>query len=469
MRIFSITTATSALAIQAGLAAGTIAGVSGGALLASAVPALAFFTPGSTGSVQFSNALNASTASVSGAVVSVSLSATHSGLSGATITLTAPSGLNFAFAPTVNCSIGGAATALTTSGFTSGSSTAVYTSSVSNCTSGAILSVQSIFFGGANTYAANTSNTTAWISFSSNVPSEASLSNVSGTTVATFVAPVSLAAQTSSGGVQIDITLGATKFVSGTTGTTSLTIGTVTFGAAQAANDTGGTGTAVSMAAASGTLTISAASGNFNGLSTVYASTVTSGCATAAPTGSASAAPATGATSVALTGLTTTASTTYTVCGIASGTTVLQPATFRAAVGGTLTNSATINTVTSTASSAAATTYNGQSTTLSYYVGAGSYNAYLNVYNANATSAVVYLVGTPSGGTQSVGTLDTALAGSSTKLYTPAQVATAFGGTNPFNNGNGGRLQVLVSGGSSNSVAQNLLVNPGGVVTQIQQ
>lgn len=450
--------ATSAVAIQAVMATG--------ALVASAVPGYAFSTTnlgGTTGQVTISSNLVGTTLNLAAiTTLSVTISTSNTAV-GTQITLTAPTGLNFPFAPAVACS----GTSLNPVSFTSGSSSAVYTAGgVATCISGGSLGVSAIQLAGVNTF----SSTFAALTVSSNATGELTITGAttgaSNGALAIFTAPVSMAAATTSGGGQIDITLGATKFVSSTTGTVALTLGSITYGASQSAKDVDAA-TTVSLNSSSGTASAIAATGNFNGISSVYAATASS-CATVAPSGAISGAPASGATTVALSGLTTTSSSTYVVCAIANGTTVLQPATFRLSLGGSLSNGATISSVTSSSASPATLSYGGNSTQLSYYVGSGSYTSYLNVTNANPTgSAVVYLVGVPAGGTQVVGVLDSALSANSNKLYTPAQVATAFGGTNPFTNSNGGRLQVLVSGASTSSVAQNLLLNPAGNVNQM--
>jgi len=452
MKKISLRMTSSALAIQAAMAASTV--------MLSAVPASAF-TESARNTLTFSNALNSATINATSGGVSVALSVSHTAVGGATITLSLPTGLNFAFAPVVAC----AGTNLTSSGFSAGNTTAVFTTGgVSACGTGAGISVTSVYLGGANTFASG-GGTNATISFSSSLPGETATlaANLSLNSIASFAAPVTLGSTTSTGGATIDISLGGSRFASGTTGTTALTLGNVSFTTAGRLDVDGATN--VSFSLTGGTVTISTLTGSFTGLSSVYATTAAS-CATVAPTGAVSVTTTAGSTITSIAGLAGTTGTTYNVCAIAAGTTVLPTSTFRLSLGGTLVNGAAATAVNSTTGNGnnALTTYNGGANQLNYYVGAGAlYNSYINVTNTGASTGQVFLVGTTRAGATVSGLLDSALTAGASKLYTPAQVG-AILGTTSFTESSPGRVNVLVT---PSGIAQNLVVNPGNVVVPL--
>lgn len=449
MKKISLRMTSSALAIQAAMAASTV--------MLSAVPASAF-SNGTATALTFSNALNSSTINATSGGVSVALTVSHTAVGGATITLSLPTGLNFAFAPVVAC----AATTLTSSGFSSGNTTAVFTTGgVSSCQSAAGISVTQVYLGGANTF----TGANATISFSSSLPGETATTaaTLSLNSIASFAAPVALGSTTSTGGATIDISLGGSRFASGTTGTTALTLGNVSFTSASRLDVDGATN--VSFSLTGGTVTVSTLTGSFTGLSSIYATTATS-CATVAPTGAVSVTTTAGATITSIAGLAGTTGTTYNVCAIAAGTTVLPTSTFRLSLGGTYANGAAATAVNSTTGNGnnALTTYNGGANQLNYYVGAGSlYNSYINVTNTGASTGQVFLVGTTRAGATVSGLLDSALTAGASKLYTPAQVGAVLG-TTSFTESSPGRVNVLVT---PSGVAQNLVVNPGNVVVPL--
>jgi hypothetical protein len=373
---------------------------------------------------------------------------------GATMTLSLPSGLNFAFAPAAVCS----GQSLSSTGFTANATTVTFTTGgVSMCQAGAAVTVNAVYLGAVNTFAsAATTSTYASISFASNVPGESALAGTqTGTAVASFAPPVTFATTASGVTASVDITLGAARFVSGTTGTTSVSLGSVSY-TNNVRVDVDGTAV-VSVATTGVGVTVSAVTGSFNGFSSIYAATAA--CATVAPTSGAVSASVTGAaTAVTLSGIA--GQSTQNICGIVGGSTILSPTTVSVRVGSTLTNSAS---AASTLSSAPATiTYNGTGTTLNYYVGNGSlYKSYLNVANNGGAAASVFLTGTTASGSTLFGLLDSAIPANVAKLYTPAQVATALGNTT-ITDAAPARISVLISG--TGGSASNLVLQPTNVV-----
>ena len=199
-------------------------------------------------------------------------------------------------------------------------------------------------------------------------------------------------------------------------------------------------------------------SGNFAGVSSAYlAPALTTACSDTVPSG-------------ATAGVVTSSSVTFAgvkpstdarlVCLGATGTTILQATQSGVPV------SATQDAFTTTATTnLGSVTYNGGVTQISYVVGpAGGYTNYLRVVNNDSVSTDVRVVVQSDSGAINSGLLGT-LAPNTSQLYSITQVNTATGSTL---NTAGDRASITALTPTKNATVSNLLVNPTGVVVNIQ-
>jgi hypothetical protein len=314
-------------------------------------------------------------------------------------------------------------------------------------------------------FAASSSNTSVLLTVSSSLTTE--VSTVAGV-ITQFSTPVIYTTYsgsyagilTTASTTSIDIGTAALKFASGTTGTTSITIGSLAASTIlTTALDADGT-TAVTVNANTAAVT---ASGDFSAFSSVYAVADPTACATSAPSTATTATINAAGTAATLT-LNTGVTTGYNICGIVNGTTIIKPSSYSASAVTTLSNS---RTVTSTQAAASTTVYNGTSKTVSYYVGAYSgYSNLIDVVNTGSTSATLYLVSNTAAGASTFVTLG-ALAAGNQKVYTPSDVKAALGTAYGFDNGSLGNLKLFST--SSNTTFTIMLSNPDQTVTNLDR
>ncbi len=369
------------------------------------------------------------------------------------VTFALPSGMTFAANPTVGFSAGVNLSLVVSSGG-SGSQSIVY--QVTAASSGSTnVSLTGIQVSGLQTYVSSNSAATTF-NISATVPADAvSQQGSSGSTIVANISDSASATAAAGAAQTIDVASGGTRFVSGTGTALFAPLGTVTFAnSAIAPNDVGG-GTAVSMTAQGGTLTVS---GSLSGISTVYAiaTAVATTCATAAPSGAFTATP--GSSSATLTGLSVSA---FQVCAIANGSSVLSNSTITVRGGITTSNNATI-TGTTTSN---AVGYSGTVRTSSYFVGVtGGYSSFAYAVNSGTSASTALVSVRRSDGATAVGSLSSLAAGASA-LYGASDINTAVGST--FLGDSSSRAQVTFLFGSSSVKMTGLLLNPTGVVTSM--
>jgi len=462
------------LALTAGLtaisqyAAVTAVGVTaiGTSLVMSSGAAYAFANTSVNAAINFSTVLGAANAAVPGTTISVSTSVQAP--IGAVITLTAPTGVGFQFAPTVTISQG----TLTATGFSSGNNTVAYTLSVATISSGSPVAFSNINLSALNTYAATTTALSqgVGIGITSNVIGETA-SVASSAKIATFTAPLTIVASASAvNAVTIDVATGGTKVLAGTTDTTSISLGSVSFTNGASGNFDYDGVSSVFGKTTSGSITVTPGSLGFTGFTSVFASSTA--CSTTVPA-SGSAVPTTTSAAVTLTGLTISGTaagvTTLNACGVINGTAVLQQSSYTltggAAVTSAVTTSAAVPSVAGTVAEAN-TSYSGTVSVNGFYVGSAgnSYASYENVVNtSSAAENVLFQATDPITGVSVVKAASATIPAGGSILYSPAMVTAAFG-TAPFPAENNGKLTVLVSG---NAIVQHLLYTPGsGVITE---
>jgi len=366
------------------------------------------------------------------------------------ITFTMPSGMTFAANPTVSFTTGGAG-GLTLSTGGSGAQSVVYQVSTATTTT-ATISLTGLQVSGLQTYI-STNSTATTFNIATTFPADAVTTGAStiiaNITDAASATPAAGAAQT------IDVASGGTRFVSGTGTALFAPLGTVAFAnQATAPNDISG-GSAVSMTAQGGAITVS---GPLSGYSQVYAvaTAVATTCATAAPSSAFTATP--GATAATLTGLSVS---TFQVCAIANGSTVLTNGSITVRGVVTTSNNATI-TGTTTSN---AVGYSGTVRTMAYFVGStGGYSSFAYAVNGGTSASTTLVSVRRADGATAIGSLASLAAGASS-LYGASDINTAVGST--FLGDASSRAQVTFLFGSSSVRMTGLLLNPGGNVTSL--
>lgn len=244
------------------------------------------------------------------------------------------------------------------------------------------------------------------------------------------------------------------------------TLGTFTVAASAGKKDIGGSVDFTTSASDSIKAVIS---GNVNGsLSSLYLST--SACSATVP---ATLTATISGTTATITGLAL--GTSYNVCAVANGTNILGAGQVTG-VTQIAYGARTVGTTTYTPSGATYTpanmslqAYNGAvgATTPNYVVGGSGYVSYVRVTNNASTATTVFVSGVKDDGTSYFGTLDSALAGRNSKLYTAADLNTAFGSTVLATGSDRVRLTILTSTTTAPTVS-NLMFNPNGTVVNIQ-
>jgi hypothetical protein len=446
----------------------TVAAVGAAGLVAallSSTSVNAFTTPTLTGGLTLSR-LQSSTSTITtltGTTISFTTS-TSSIPIGQTITLAAPTGLNFQISATATCS-GTTTSTLTPQSYSQGATSITYLIGGAACTGNVIFG--NLGLGGMVSFAASSSNTSVLLTVSSSLTTE--VSTVAGVitafatpvTYSTYASAYATALTVAPNNVSIDIAQGALKFAAGTTGTTSITIGSLAASTIlTTALDADGS-TAVTVNANTAVVT---ASGDFSAFSTVYAVASPTTCATSAPSAATTATINSTATSASLT-LNTGVTTGYNICGILNGTTVVKPSSYSASAVTTLSNS---RTQTSSQAFSQPTVYNGTSATINYYVGSvAGFGNYINVVNGSASSAaVIYVLGKSATGAQTFATLDSALAAGAQKRYAPSDVKAALGTGYVYDTGSIGNVTVFST--QSGTSITSLLVSPNLTVNNIQ-
>lgn len=397
----------------------------------------------------FVRQLSTGNANLSG--TTVSLVATTSTSSANFITFTLPSGITFAANPSSGFSTGSSGTvALSTGG--SGSQSIVY-QLTAQFTLGSTFSLSGLQISGLQTYI--TTNSTASVfnigaAFPADTVSTATASLILGNlTEAATATPAAGAAQT------IDVASGGTRWVSGSGTALFIPLGTVTY-ANVGGNDISGS-SVVSMSPTGGTVTVT---GPLSGVSTLYAATGVTTCATAAPSGAFSVTPSS-TTAATITGLSLA---TFQVCAIANGSSILTNGTFTLRGGATTTNSQSITGTTTSG----AVGYSGAVRTVNFFVGSSaSYQSYAYAVNSGTSASTALVSVRRADGATAIGTL-TSLAAGASALYGAADVNTAVG-SSTFLSSSGDRAQVTFLFGGSSVKLTGLLANPGGSVTTMGQ
>jgi len=379
---------------------------------------------------------------------SVNLTAGATTASGNFITFTLPSGMTFSANPTVTLVAG--AVALNTGGSASQSVVYQITTAI---TTGSVLTLTGLQVSGLQTYVSSNSTAT-FFNLTSTFTSDA----VTVTSGPSATITDAATGTTAAGAAQtIDVSSGGTRFVSGTGNSLFAPLGTVTFSnQATSPNDVSG-GTAVSLTAQGGSITVT---GPLTGVATVYAiaTAVATTCATAAPTGAFTVTP--GATAATLTGLSVS---TFQVCAIANGSTILQSGTIASRPLLTLSNNATI----SGTSTSNAVGYSGNVRNIQYFVGAsGGYASFAYAVNSGTTASTALVTVRRSDGATATGSLSSLAAGASA-LYASSDVNTAVGST--FLVDSTSRAQVTFLFSSSSVQMTGLLLNPNATVTNMGQ
>lgn len=271
-----------------------------------------------------------------------------------------------------------------------------------------------------------------------------------------FTPAVSLSANSSAVATTVDVPSGATRFVSGSTTTPLVSLGSVTLTSNTTVNLAG---TAISPSSTGSTLTVS---GPLSGISTVVvapsSSTVS---ATSIPSGATTGTPSGNSVTVSFPSV---ASTAYNVYGLATGSTVLDIGSFNVAATVALSSgqSSTMSAVTT-----ATTTYNGTVATVNYAVGGTTgYGSYLYITNRSLAATPVLISVRPSDGSGPFsGTLVSSLPANSSVLVSGPQIDTALGTSLFTTAGQRSNLRVLV--GTTSAAVTGLLVNPSGDVNDI--
>jgi len=393
----------------------------------------------------FGRQMSTGAVTLSGQSVTVTVVSTLSAAN--TVTITLPSGVTFAAAPSI-ATTGPLAVNIASGG--SGAASAVYNVTTAG-SAGSTLAFSSMSLSGLQSYIASNASATNF-RLTTSITGD-TVTNGSVVVLGNISDALALVTNGSTFSAQIDVPTGANRFVSGT--------GTALFAALGETSFTNNT--SVLDASAGSLLTLSSTggttilTGNLTNLSTVYATT-TATCATAAPSGAITAT----LSSTAATFAGITAGTTFTICAIASGTGILQSGIYSLRNSGTVTSGSS---QTSTATTGTAT-YSGAVRTVNYFVGAGSYSSYAYVVNTGTASSTLLVSVRRSDGATATGALSSVAAGGSS-LISAADVNTAVGSTFLVNSDT--RAQVTFLLGSTNLKVTGLLVQPNGAVNQMGQ
>ena len=242
------------------------------------------------------------------------------------------------------------------------------------------------------------------------------------------------------------------------------TLGTLSQGAALAANDV--SGSAIFTATASDSLR-AIINGNLSTFSSVYAASAA--CAATAPSGALTGTIATDQLSATISPLVQ--ASIYNICAVTNGTSIIPSGTItgvaqitfasRTVSGATYTPGA----YSQTATTLSVLAYNGSTATAFYVVGLGSYISAIRVSNTNPTSSgSVFVQVTPdSTGTPVRALLDSTLASGQSKFYLASDIRTAVGTTVLTDSNNRATVVFLTS--FTGLRLQNFIVNPGGVLS----
>ncbi len=381
----------------------------------------------------------------------VLLTTAGSTLTGNFMTFALPSGMTFAANPSVGSSAG-STLGLTLSTGGSGAASVVYQITTATSVSAAV-SLTGLQVSGLQTYVSSNSTAVAF-NITATMPNDTVTSaSGAGTVIVANLTDAASTVMTIGAAQTIDVASGGNRFVSGTGTALFAPLGIVTYtNAGSAPNDVGGS-SPISMTSQGGTVTVS---GSLTGISTVYAATGVTTCATAAPTGAFTATP--GATSATLTGLSVAA---FQVCAIANGSSVLSNGTISVRGGVTTSNNGTISGTTTSN----AVGYSGTVRTHAYFVGVtGGYSTFGYAVNSGTSASTALVSVRRSDGATAIGSLASLAAGASA-LYGASDINTAVGST--FLGDSASRAQVTFLFGSSSVKMTGLLLNPTGIVTQM--
>jgi hypothetical protein len=396
-----------------------------------------------------------------------------------TITFTLPTGVTFTSAPAFTGAVTGGTVSATLSGGGVGSNTATYVISVAGgpFTSAVSLTTSAAFgITGATALSSPTANGKFLISeqITATTVGGIPIQPAAGTTVAqngTLASSTSalaspLVAAAPGAAIVVDVTtagVNGTKFLSGGTDNIYGDIGALTF-------TIGGTPTVLaangtSAYAFNSTTLSETLTGNTGGYTSAYLAPNATAVPACATTASAQAAIAgTIAGTISSTGITfpgipvTSSGTAREVCLYTNGTTLLsaQPSGF--------TVSATIDTTTVTTPGLLAFNFNGTASSFYYVVNtSSSYASYIRIVNTSATTPVtVFASVTSDAGATGTAQVETSLAANANDLVPVSTITSNAGLTTTA-----GRYSITLFSGAGTKF-ETLLLNPGGVVSQIQ-
>jgi hypothetical protein len=406
-------------------------------------------------SENFIGASAASIVTVSGSALRVVTGNTTTDFVSGFMTFTLSNGATFTAAPTpttVNVTLS-SATLLT------GSTAVVYTNSSQTTTSAAI-TLGSFSIGGVGTRLATSAQNI-------NITYASSASNVPAVAVATLAVGVqAYSFSTNSTAVTVDLANTGQGLVFRATNNSSnvtfATLGQFTVNAAATSVEINGT---TQFTAGSTDVLRAVVAGNLSGFASMYAATATT-CAATPPSGGVAAT----LTSTSATFSPLVLGSTYTICGVANGTTVVPAGVitavsnfaFVARTSGVTTY--TPGNYAMTASTIGTLSFNGSSATAFYVVGLGSYISAIRVTNTSTSSGSLFVSVTPdTTGTPVRGLLDSTLLAGQSKFYLSSDIRNAVGTSVLADSSN--RATVVFLSSFDAMKVQNFIVNPGGVLS----